>query len=502
MAYASVQVRVFPSTYRDSVELMGIAVRVEQHPGVGRVGLVMATEANLAVLAEAGLSTDQARDAAPSDLVLTVGAEDEQRGEEALQLAQRLLREGGGEATAPSDARQVAPTTLSDAVALEPGLRLALISTPGAYATAEALKALKRGLHVFLFSDNVPVDDELELKRLAVRKDLLLMGPDCGTAILDGIPLGFANAVRRGGVGVVGASGTGMQEVTCLVDRGGAGVSQAIGVGGRDLSSRVGGLMMRAGLTRLAHDADTEVIVLVSKPPAPDVARSVLAAVRECGKPVVVCFLGGDPGPVERAGASFAPTLEEAARQALRQVGVSPSPEEGPPAGVERVGEGGRRVRGLYAGGTLAAEAQLLLDREALPDGSEVTDLGADEYTVGRPHPMIDPRLRNELLLQAGADPSVGVVLFDVVLGYGAHPDPAGALAPVVGDARRAAEADGRSVAFVASICGTDADPQGLAGQRQTLRDAGVAVAGSNAMAVRLAARLVTPAAAGTRSPR
>ena len=386
-----------------------------------------------------------------------------------------------------------------------------MISTPGAYATAEALKALKRGLSVFLFSDNVPIEDEIELKRLAVGKRLLMMGPDCGTAIVDGIPLGFANAVRRGRIGLAGASGTGLQQVSCLVDRLGEGVSQVIGVGSRDLDERVGGLMMRAAIERLAADPATAVIVLVSKPPAAAVARDVLALARASGKPVVVSFVGAAPGPIEAAGAFPAATLADAARLAVALARGEPT--RGATARRARSApRGGPRATGPPRGEP-APRARALQRRHALPGGEAdpgrgrcgggrppatdrghtVIDLGDDAFTVGRPHPMIDFRLRNEHIAAAAADPTTAVILLDVVLGYGAHPDPAGALVPAIDDAR--GRSGGRAVAFVASVCGTAGDPQNLARQEAALSAAGVILAPSNAEAARLAARLAGAAA-------
>jgi succinyl-CoA synthetase alpha subunit len=502
---------VRPDTYRDSVVLMRVAAELEQMPGVARAALMMATPANRGLLAEAGLLDGAAIAAGPGDLVIAVTAADPMVAGDALASAARLLDQA---AAAPASAAGAftAPRTIAEAAA-RGGANLAMISTPGAYATAEALKALKRGLSVFLFSDNVPIDDEIELKRLAAGKRLLMMGPDCGTAIVDGIPLGFANAVRRGRIGLAGASGTGLQQVSCLVDRLGEGVSQVIGVGSRDLDERVGGRMMRAAIEWLAADPATAIIVLVSKPPAAVVARDVLALARASGKPVVVSFVGAAPGPIEAAGAFPATTLADAARLAVALARGEPT--AGPPpaardpllAGARarpgRLAASQRYVRGLYSGGTLCHEAKLILavgdagaaghtamerGHTVIERGHTVIDLGDDAFTVGRPHPMIDFRLRIEHIANAAADPTTAVILLDVVLGYGAHPDPAGALVPAIDDAR--GRSGGRPVAFVASVCGTAGDPQNLARQEAALSAAGVILAPSNAEAARLAARL------------
>lgn len=498
-----VRARVFGNTYRDSVELMQIAAAIEAIDGIDRAGLVMATPANRAVLAEAGLETDAAAGARPNDLVVTVSAVDDEAAEAALDRAAARL--AGLDAGSSDEATHQDARTIAEAVAELGTANLALISTPGSYATAEALKALKRGLNVFLFSDNVPLEDEIELKAVARRKGLLLMGPDCGTAILDGVPLGFANAVRRGTIGLIAASGTGLQQVSCLIHRAGGGVSQAIGVGGRDLDEHVGGAMMLDALARLAADSGTDVIVLISKPPAASVAERVLEAVAEAGKPVVVNFLGGDPVSVSLAGAIPAATFDAAAAIATSLASGQPPPGSSDDVDASAAAEaatvlapGQVRIRGLYSGGSLAGEAKLILKATLGPERAathEILDLGDDEYTVGRPHPMIDPRLRAEFLLAAALDPSTAVILVDVVLGYGAHPDPAGAIAAAIGEARAAAAAQGRRVVIVASVCGTDEDPQGLAAQESTLAAAGVTLASSNARAASIAAHIAGRAA-------
>ena len=484
--------------YRDSVQLMRVAAALEQRPGVTRAALLMGTPANRDLLSQAGLLTGDAEAARPTDLVVVIQAADDVSAEGALAEAERLLAD---HAMGPSRSTGEAPHTISDALVTAPTANLAIISTPGAYAAAEALKALKRGLHVFLFSDNVPLDEEIELKRLAEKKDLLVMGPDCGTAILDGVPLGFANAVRRGHVGLVGASGTGLQQVSCLIDREGEGVSQLIGVGGHDLDERIGGPMMLAGIERLARDEGTSVIGLVSKPSSTEVARRVLDVARASGKPAVVNFLGGDAQSIRQTGAVVAATLEDAARFAVALARRAPLPA---PAGIDaelvarargqigRFAPEQRHVRGLFSGGTLCQEAALILEQSSRrAAGHSMVDLGDDQFTVGRPHPMIDFRLRNERIVLAAEDPTTAVVLLDVVLGYGAHPDPATALIPAVQHARDRAERLGRPLAFVASVCGTAADPQNLARQEEALEKNGVILTPSNAQAARLSALLV-----------
>jgi len=500
-----VRQRVFKDTYRDSVELMRIATDLERLPGVVRAGVVMGTPANRDLLADAGLLLPDAADPQPADLIVAVAAESDQAGAAAIERAAAAL---AGPTRATAEERQTTPvTTLHDALGEIHDANLALISAPGAYAAAEALKALKRGLHVFLFSDNVPIADEVALKELAERKNLLLMGPDCGTAILDGVPLGFANAVRRGRIGLIGASGTGLQEVSCLIDRLGEGVSQVIGVGGRDLDERVGGRMTLAALRRLATDDGTAVIVLISKPPSAAVAERITRAARECPKPVVVNFLGWT------GGADGLRTFDDAALDAVALAqGVTrtalalemPNPQPPPPAGP-RFAPGQTEIRGLYCGGSLAAEATLVLRQtlgEAAAGRVTIVDLGDDRHTAGRLHPMIDPRFRNQCIVEAARDPKVAVILLDVVLGHNAHPNPARALIPALDDARHAAAAAGRDLVVVASVCGAPDDPQDFQRQQTMLAGRRVWLAPSNASAARLAASAFGGAAASTVDPR
>lgn len=488
-------------TYRDSVELMRIAAQLEGLDGVARAALLMGTPANRELMAAAGLLSADAQTAGANDLVIAVSTESEAAAEAALARADQLLKSQPVVGVGGSFV-EAAPQTLAQAVTEVPDASLVMISTPGAYATAEAMKALKRGLHVFLFSDNVSVADEIELKRIACEKHLLVMGPDCGTAIIDGIPLGFANAVRRGRIGLIGASGTGLQQVSCLIDRLGEGASQVIGVGGHDLSEAVGGVMMLAAIERLAADPETDVLVLVSKPPAPEVTRRVLDAACAAGKPVVVNFLGGDLSAIREAGAIAASTLEDAARLAVAVArgrmpvglgidGLDAELQASADAARATLIPGQHTVRGLFSGGTLCSEAGLLIGAHLDPDRFTVIDFGDDEYTVGRPHPMIDFRLRNESIVAAAEDPSTAVILLDIVLGYGSHADPAEAIRPAVAKALEVARAAGRNLTLVASVCGTDTDPQGLARQEDRLRAMGVILAPSNAQAARLATRAV-----------
>ena len=508
--------------YHDSVTLMRLSHLMEAVPGVTRAAAMMGTPANRALLRDAGLLDAEGETAAPTDLVIAVIADDEQAAHAAREAAEAGLAarpEAGGGSVAR-------PRTLRAAVRERPDASLALISVPGLYAGAEAMKALAAGLHVMLFSDNVPVEQEVELKRFARAHDRFVMGPDCGTAILGGVPLGFANAVPRGRIGIAAASGTGLQALTCHIAAAGEGISHAIGLGGRDLTDEVGGLMLEPALAALEADPATAIICVIGKPPGPITAKRFDEWRRRLTKPLVVHFtgdLGTSPATLEDA-AHAAVALargetEVAGELAPTRGGARVSREPTPPRdaarargeftlpdheistivdkAVARLAAGRRVVRGLFAGGTLAQEAAALL-RQRLGDvawgaaghrdaawgagaaGHRVIDLGDDVYTVGRPHPMIDGTVRREWISREAADPTVAVLLLDIVLGFGAHPDPAGEVLPALREAR--------SVAVIASVCGTDDDPQNVGRQVRALREAGVIVMPSNAQAARLAA--------------
>ena len=497
------------STYYDSVALMQAAREVARLPGVAEAAVVMATAANLALLRQAGLVGTEIATAGPNDLVIAVRATDEAVADQALRAAEQALVRRVGPVTAAAGR----PRALRAAHHAHPESNLAVISVPGPYAAAEAWEALRLGLHVFLFSDNVPLEEEIALKRYAAAHGLLMMGPGCGTAILDGVALGFGNVLPRGPIGMVSAAGTGLQEVSTILARKGLGLSQGIGTGGRDLSAEVGGVMMRQGLRLLQDDPKTQVLVLISKPPAPRVAASILSELGS--KPAVVCFLGGDAAPIAAAGAIPARTLEEAAERAAAL--LSPSSPKGPAeeeiASLQahiiqagrRLQPGQRYLRGLYSGGTLCAEAQVIWQDMGLRvysnaplhpalrladaagcRGHYALDLGEEEYTLGRPHPMIDLSLRLQRLREEAADPEVAAIVLDVVLGYGAHPDPAGELGPAIYQARAQAAHEGRELLVLASVTGTEEDPQRYSRQVRALEQAGAVVAPSNAAAARL----------------
>ena len=502
-----IQALIRPGTYYDSVTLMQAASQLLEMPGVEDAALWMGTEANKGILATAGLLTPEVQAAANEDLIIAVKAQDDAAAQAALAQVDELLARRRRRIE-----QEYRPQSLESAAQMMPDAQWVLISVAGRYAAGVARQALRLGKNVFLYSDNVSLDDEVALKQTAAAKGLLVMGPDCGTAIVNGVGLGFANRVRRGPIGLVAASGTGLQQVSARLHQLESGITHALGTGGRDLSQAVGAVTARQGLDLLSRDPETRVIVLVSKPPSPEVAGELLKAARSAGKPVVVDFIGHAPSARQVDNLHFATTLDETADLAVQLATSTPAAQSAPDLGLERFAPGQRYLRGLFSGGTLAYEALLILQdylpavysNAPLPLGKDcrladslvsqahtIVDLGEDEFTVGRLHPMMDNDLRIRRLQQEADDPEVAVLLLDVVLGYGAHPDPAGELAPAIARARsRAAEA-GRHLEVVAVVVGTDEDPQGLAAQVQQLEEAGARVHTSNEAAVRHIGRLL-----------
>lgn len=508
--------KFYPNLYKDSVSLMTVSAKVSGVPGVTAASVVMASATNVENLKRAGLGDFEVR---PNDLVVAVSGADEACAQ-ALQTADELLSAkaagDGGEAAA---VRQ--PITSIQMAATDTAHNFALVSVPGDYAAAEAMKALRLGMDVMMFSDNVPAESERALKLFARERNLMVMGPDCGTAIVNGTPLGFANVVRRGPIGVVGASGTGTQEVTVRIHQLGSGVSQALGTGGHDLAETIGGISMLHGLKALDEDPDTKVIVLVSKPPSPKVAAAVLDAAEASAKPVVAIFLGGNPDTVTRNGVYGATYLAQAADMAValaagrqperKAIAIGNDAQRKIKEVARAMAPAQRFVRGIYSGGTFCFEAQLIhaamgiaaysnaptagnKPLEKVEKGIEHTiiDMGDDQFTQGRPHPMIDPSQRDARIRQEAADPATAVVLFDVVLGYGASTDPAGGLIGVIGSAKAKAQAEGRRVVFIGYVCGTDQDPQSRESIVAALRAAGVFVASSNAEAATWSAAVIS----------
>ena len=465
--------------YYDSVVLMQLQRGLIGLPGVIDAGVVMATPANRDLLAANNLLPESIT-ASPDDLLIVVKADDDLSATEAINQVDELL----ARRKSSSSSQDFRPRSLSSALKQLPEANWVLVSVPGRYAAGVAREALDLNKHVFLYSDNVSLEDEITLKKSARDKGLLVMGPDCGTAIINGIGLGFANRVRRGPIGLVGASGTGTQAVTAHIHNLGSGISHAIGSGGRDLKSEVGAITAFQALDLLARDEKTKVIALISKPPSPDVATQLISAAQGTGKPVVVYFIGYPPPARSLGNLHFAISLSEAAEHAVKLGDQLPeTPEKSPVTG--------RYLRGLFSGGTLAYEVLLGLQASLSPiytnapisnyqllrdplhsEAHTIIDLGDEFFMVGRLHPMIDNDLRIRRMKQEAADPKAGMILFDVVLGEGSHMDPAGELVQSIQEIRE----ERPELEFAAIVIGTDDDPQNLQSQVSQLIDSGVII--------------------------
>jgi len=502
-------VEVRRGAYYDSVSLMQVSKAVRDAPGISAALVAMATDLNTDLLAGMGFTVDEA--VGPNDMLVAFRGEDQaaiEAGTSALDAALAGLKAAGASAGGFGEAPP--PRTLGTA-AVRGGANLALISVPGVNAFVEAMDAVSSGVSVVLFSDNVSVEQEIALKDAAAASDVLVMGPDCGTAVVAGVALGFANLVRAGSVGLVAASGTGAQQVMCLLDIAGVGMSHCLGVGGRDLSSAVGGRSTRQALAALAADPSTESIIVVSKPPAVEVLTAIQAYAGTLGKPVHWAILGaGRPDLTAAVEAALATSADGipvwpqwlAESQAEASIGAKAKRSNG-------------FLRGLFCGGTLADEAMIIASENLGPirsniplspelavgpdlssDSHAVIDFGDDRLTRGRPHPMIDPSLRLERIAVEGDDPTCAVLLLDLVLGFGSHPDPADELAAAIAAARKAAAADGRELPVVVSLIGVENDPQGLTSCAKTLQASGASVFVSNARATRHALSLLASASA------
>jgi len=506
--------------YFDSVTLMTVAKNIAALDDVSDAAIVMGTNENKSILASSVMLLDEFKNASDTDLLIAIKAANEDIIKKTLSIVDEQLKKTREK---KDDSSDFSPKSLEGAVKNLPEANIEIISIAGRYAGDEAMKAIDNNLHVMLFSDNIPIEKERELKLKAQEKGLLVMGPDCGTAIINGIPLAFSNAVNRGDIGLVAASGTGLQEVISIISNEGGGISQAIGTGGRDVKKEIGGIMFIEGIKALIDDPATKVIVLVSKPPHKDVLKKIADTIKGINKPVVSIFLGGDPATMTDAGAYTADTLEQAALYAVAlskdndindcNVKIDQRNNELIQIAGEKVKllkNNQKYLRGLFSGGTFCEEAQHLMkdsvgyvysnsplsDDFLLKDSwksikNTIVDLGGDEFTVGRPHPMIDFSLRNRRIIEEAKDPETAVILLDVVLGYGSNMTPAEELVPVIAEANSIAKKDNRDIIFVASVTGTEHDPQNRRYVTEELSKLDVVVMPSNAAASLLTSNII-----------
>lgn len=491
------------NSYQDSVNLMLLTNKLSTMEGVKRISIMMGTPANKDIFNSTGLYTDELEKAKANDMMIVFESDSNDLADKVLEELDSFLK---NQAISNEGKEFTTVRTWDKAMKAMPNANMALISVPGQYAPEEIEKALNNGLHAFVFSDNVAIEEEVRLKKKAKEKGLLVMGPDCGTGVLGGVPVAFANVIADGNIGIVGASGTGIQEVTTIIDRLGGGITHAIGTGGRDLSEEVGAITMLEGIKGLENHPGTKVVVVISKPPAPAVRDHVTQVLQSLSKPAVAIFIGEKP-QYHEGNVHFAHTLEETAILAVElSKGTKFASAEAREITVPSFNfkPEQKAIKGLYSGGTLAGEAAMLIS-EALElpkgkkeegfqlksEGNMVVDLGDDVYTQGKPHPMIDPETRVKFMKEAAKDEDTAVILFDLVLGYGSHEDMAGALLPAIKEIMAEAKAAGREIAFVSTVCGTNKDPQSYNEQREKLQNAGVIMMDSNVQAVKAALKLI-----------
>ena len=497
--------------YRDSVQLLHLSEEAKKIEGVLNAAIVMGTKLNKEILEREGLLTDEGREATDNDMIIAIKVKDESLLPNIVERIERML-------TAPGVAEERFFYSIDSAIEYLKEVNLALVSVPGQYAKEVVKPLLEKGIHVHLFSDHVPLEDEIELKKLAASKGLLLMGPEAGTSIINGVAIAFANVVNRGPVGIVAAAGTGLQEVSVLISRAGSGISQGMGVGGRDVKSAVGGIMTLMGIKALEADPETKVITIVSKPPSPDVQDKIVKYIAEnTKKKYVTCFIGGRVFEVPKGAKGRliqTRTLHAAALEAVKLIDqklyeeakkkIFLSPKEVLSIAdriISNLEKGQKYIRGLFTGGTLTYET-LVIFKELIGDiysntplnpkfkledpwksyKHSVVDLGEEEFTAGRAHPMIDPTIRVQRIIEEAKDPEVAIIMLDFVLGYGSHPDPVGAHLSAIRKAMEIAESNGRSLTFLAHVCGTEKDPQNAIEQESKLKSAGVIVLPTNAL--------------------
>lgn len=510
-----IKIQVRKNNYYDSMILLRINTEIAKMPGVLKAGIMMGTDRNKIILRDYGFWNRAMNESCASDLIICLMTEKRRMLEMALGKIETMIHE-----RVISRKSSFRFSSFDAAFNALPSANFSIISIPGDFAANEVRKSLRKGINVFLFSDNVSIEEEIEVKNLAVQKGLLVMGPDCGTAIINGIRFGFANVTQKGPVGIIGASGTGIQEVCCLLEQfGNVGISHALGIGGRDLSDRVGGLMCLTAIDLLENDRDTQIIIIISKPPGEKTGYKILERVSKCKKPVILNYIASSIENSLDNNTIFASTFEESAQKAIDKLGGAIKRRDGSANSDvlkdwindqrTSLSKGQKYLRGIFSGGSLCLEALGLLrkslkgiysnvpleEKYKLKDAKvsfkhSIVDLGDDEFTYGRVHPMIDPTLVAERILQEGRDPEVAVIIFDVILGSGAHPNPAAILAEAVKALRMENEKNKRNIIMVSHVCGTVGDPQRISIQEKMLRDARVCLATSNQEAVEAVKRI------------
>lgn len=488
---------IVKNSYYDSATLMLLTNKLKEKLGLNsdEVAVMMATEMNKRIISEANLLNEKGNIANSGDMLVAIKCDLDE--EKIIQIVNELLiKKETKKHNIDEEINSVyqAIETIKDS-------NFAVVSLPGAYAAREVKKLLKADKHILLFSDNVSIEDEIKLKDLAISKDLLMMGPDCGTAIINGVGLGFSNKVNSGNIGIVAASGTGLQEVSTIISNLGGGISNAFGTGGRDIKNVVGGKMMLYCLDLLIKDENTNVIVIVSKPPEDEVIEKIKNKLKNVNKPIIACFLGANEDIFKGTNIEYAETLESAAIKALKHEKIEILEKE---EKFNNLKNHSKYVRAIYCGGTLAYETLLYFEKNNVDvysnlskykkitskDRSKfntVLDMGDDEFTVGKPHPMIDPTLRSERLKKEAQDSEVGVIIADIELGYGSNDNASEILSKDIVEIKE----NRKDIIFIVVLCASKLDYQDYEKSKEILEKSGAIVVDSNAKAAKIALNLL-----------
>lgn len=502
-------IKVHKNRYVDSVTLMSIGDKVMSLSGISNAEVQMGTPANTEVLEELGYVLSS--DIKPDDLVFAVTGQTQEKIEEAFKFAESLLS-GGGTMAGQRKYHDIGDIDLS----ADP-YDIAQISLPGEYVLHEAKKALLIGMDLFIFSDNVPLEQELELKELGREMGRLVMGPDCGVGFINGVCLGAGSIMREGSIGIIAASGSGAQEVGSIIEKYGHGISNIIGTGGRDLYPEINGIEMLQAMKLMAEDNNTKVIVLVSKLAGLGVMNKILTEADKIQKAVVAIFLGSEKSLFEGHNVIPAFSLHEAAEKACKLISEDvvdlhlskKDLQETAQSEYSRYDSNQKYFRGLFCGGTFTEEALIYLNEnlsgvnlnsnlktrfaDKLRDrhislGHTILDLGAEDFTSEAPHPVFDPKLRAKRLEKEIGDPETAAILLDFITGPGVAQDP---FSLVIETIKKDMSNTGKHITYIANICGTEQDPQNIRENIRKLKECGVIVTQSNYESIRLAGAII-----------
>ena len=492
--------------FRDSVQMMQFSQQLKDEQGVIDAAIVMSTVLNKNTLKNMNLLTEDGISATENDTLISINCQDENSLSNAIQKAEQLLTSISAKAKNEFTSLASALDTFSDA-------NIASLSIPGQFVKEMATELINKQLNLFVFSDHVPLEDEIYLKNLALENNVLFMGPEAGTSILNGTVFGFGNRVRKGSIGIIGASGTGIQESSTMIDLFGEGISHGIGVGGRDLRNDIGGMMTMKAMEIFENDPNTKAVLLVSKPVDNYIRNKIINKINNFSKKnYVLCLIGDNENSVDTAKIKFSKSIQMSVLKILKllddnvykktkdvvrnQINDSIKLSE---SLSKDLNEGQKFIRGFFAGGTLCYESKIILEQmigkiySNLSSDDEYSikgnvsskentliDFGEEEFTSARPHPIIDPLLRRNRILEDANDPNVGVIIIDIICGINAAKNTMAFHAETIKKAIEIAREQGRKLSVFTYICGTENDVS--KNELKLLADSGAKLFTSNAL--------------------